>query len=101
MAPSLWATKEQTEWLTKWMPVFIQRQAEKKLHQFWPAMIEAWFKNFPEELALNLPLASDKTSRLLTPDKLAALGISIEARRKVSHVFIAFDASKLTLFHRS
>ncbi|KAJ7714239.1 hypothetical protein B0H14DRAFT_3635407 [Mycena olivaceomarginata] len=82
MAPPPWTTPDQADLLGSWMPDFIRRQAEGKLHLFWPVMVESWFKKFPEELNLNLPLTSDKKARRLTPDELATLGIALRARRK-------------------
>ncbi|KAJ7750624.1 hypothetical protein B0H16DRAFT_1460721 [Mycena metata] len=81
MAPKSWATTEQTAWLKTWMPDFIRRQAEHKLHLFWPAMIEAWVRKWPEHAALGLPLPSDATARALTADELATVGAAIKERK--------------------
>ncbi|KAJ7790792.1 hypothetical protein B0H14DRAFT_2625676 [Mycena olivaceomarginata] len=82
MAPPFWTTPDQADLLGSWMPDFIRRQAEGKLDRFWPVMVESWFKKYPEELNLNLPLASDKNARRLTPAELATLGTALKARRK-------------------
>ncbi|KAJ7728067.1 hypothetical protein B0H16DRAFT_1734836 [Mycena metata] len=81
MAPKSWATTEQTAWLKTWMPDFIRRQAEHKLHLFWPAMIEAWVRKWPEHAALGLPLPSDATARAPTADELATVGAAIKERK--------------------
>ncbi|KAJ6448654.1 hypothetical protein C8R45DRAFT_947870 [Mycena sanguinolenta] len=41
MAPPSWTTPEQKAMLTSWLPKFIERQAEGKLHLFWPPVMEA------------------------------------------------------------
>ncbi|KAJ7761381.1 hypothetical protein B0H16DRAFT_1719547 [Mycena metata] len=81
MAPRSWATTEQIVWLQTWMPEFIRRQAEHKLHLFWPAMLEAWVHKWPEHAALGLPLPSDATARALTADELATVGSAIKERK--------------------
>ncbi|KAJ6451805.1 hypothetical protein C8R45DRAFT_1223757 [Mycena sanguinolenta] len=95
MAPPPWTTPEQREFLTAQLPLFIQRQAEGKLHLFWPPLMEAWFQKYPEHTLLNLPLPADKDGRELTPDELARLGAAIKARRSVSfqHIALRMDTS--------
>ncbi|KAJ7450107.1 hypothetical protein FB451DRAFT_1566645 [Mycena latifolia] len=82
MAPPPWATSEQTAWLKSWLKDYITRQAESKLHLFWPAMVEAWFRQYPEHPGLGLPMPNDPSARVLTEDELALLGVAITARRK-------------------
>ncbi|KAJ7469196.1 hypothetical protein FB451DRAFT_1560174 [Mycena latifolia] len=82
MAPPPWATPEQTSWLDGWLKDYITRQAEHKLHIFWPAMFEAWFRQFPEYPALGLPMPNDPSARELTEDELVLLGDAIKLRRK-------------------
>ncbi|KAF7346847.1 hypothetical protein MSAN_01823900 [Mycena sanguinolenta] len=67
--------------LMSWAPKFIERQAEGKLHLFWPPLMEAWFKQYPEHTKLNLPLPTDPDTRPLSDDELATLGAAIKARR--------------------
>ncbi|KAJ6450301.1 hypothetical protein C8R45DRAFT_1128120 [Mycena sanguinolenta] len=81
MAPPSWTTPEQKAMLTSWLPKFIERQAEGKLHLFWPPVMEAWFKEYPEHTKLNLPLPTDPDARPLSDDELATLGAAIKARR--------------------
>ncbi|KAJ7686446.1 hypothetical protein B0H14DRAFT_3534564 [Mycena olivaceomarginata] len=81
MAPRSWADPQQITWLQSWMPEFITRQAESKLHMFWPTMQEAWFQKHPKERILGLPLPTDPKARDLTPDKLTRLGTAITARK--------------------
>jgi hypothetical protein len=85
MAPPRWTTTSQHAYLDLQMPDYIRRQAEKKLHRFWPAMEEGWFSLFPEHAALGLPLPSDTTAAALTKDENAALGIAIEKRKGVRY----------------
>ncbi|KAJ7866846.1 hypothetical protein B0H14DRAFT_2573269 [Mycena olivaceomarginata] len=81
MAPRPWADSQQTIWLQSWMSEFIKRQAEGKLHLFWPTMQEAWFQTYSEERILGLPLPTDADARVLTPDELMRLGAAITARK--------------------
>lgn len=85
MAPPSWTTPEQKIWLLGQMAEFMQLQAEGKLHLFWPRIMEAWFKTYPEHTLLKLPLPTDKDKRPLTPDELALLGVAIKARRGLSN----------------
>ncbi|KAJ7839388.1 hypothetical protein B0H14DRAFT_3698159 [Mycena olivaceomarginata] len=66
-----------------WMSEFIKRQAEGKLHMFWATMQEAWFRTYPEERILGLPLPTDADAdaRVLMPDELTRLGAAITARK--------------------
>ncbi|KAJ7495435.1 hypothetical protein FB451DRAFT_1387463 [Mycena latifolia] len=82
MSPTPWATKPQMDWLQSWMKDYITRQAEGKLHLFWPNMLEAWFRKFPEYTNLGLPTPNDPNGRALTDEEMAALGLAIQARRK-------------------
>ncbi|KAF8179380.1 hypothetical protein K438DRAFT_1769085 [Mycena galopus ATCC 62051] len=81
MAPPYWANEAQRTWLHGWMPDFVRRQAEKKLHLFWPTLYAAWFEQFPEHTALKLPLPKAEGARELTPDELATLVAAILARK--------------------
>ncbi|KAJ6494480.1 hypothetical protein C8R45DRAFT_1212436 [Mycena sanguinolenta] len=81
MPPKTWATDEQNAWLQPWLSRYIQRQAEHKLHLFWPSMTEAWFQQFPEHAKLGLPLPTDENKRDLTPEELAELATAIKTRR--------------------
>ncbi|KAJ7225246.1 hypothetical protein B0H12DRAFT_1240680 [Mycena haematopus] len=88
MAPPPWASPLQLIWLQGWLSEFIQRQAENKLHLFWPTMYEAWFKENPEHCRLGLPLPKDADARELTPDELAMLGTAIKAKKlQLQHWF--------------
>ncbi|KAJ6458297.1 hypothetical protein C8R45DRAFT_1221666 [Mycena sanguinolenta] len=95
MAPPPWTTPEQREFLTAQLPLFIQRQAEGKLHLFWPPLMEAWFQKYPEHTLLNLPLPADKDGRELTPDELARLGAAIKARRSKIENWIRNQRKKI------
>lgn len=87
MAPRHWADQTQIAWLNGWMPEFIKRQAEGKLHLFWAPMEEAWFKAWPEHVNLSLPLPNDATARPLTGDELATLGAAIQCKKKVRNTY--------------
>ncbi|KAJ6486557.1 hypothetical protein C8R47DRAFT_1216657 [Mycena vitilis] len=81
MAPKGWATEPQKDWLRGWLPAFVTRQAEHKLHLFWPSMHEAWFTQNPEQAVLGLPLPNDPTARALTPDEMKVLGAATVVRK--------------------
>jgi hypothetical protein len=65
------------------MADFLRKQAEKKLHHFWPTVYSAWFSRFPEQQPLELPLPSDPMARTLTEEELKMLGKGIIERKKV------------------
>ncbi|KAJ7801655.1 hypothetical protein B0H14DRAFT_3489312 [Mycena olivaceomarginata] len=81
MAPHPWTTPQQRTWLESRMANFIQRQAEGKLHLFWPPMMEAWFTEFPEHEKLGLSLPTDQDATPLTEVELASLGAAIKTQR--------------------
>ncbi|KAJ6548275.1 hypothetical protein B0H10DRAFT_1969228 [Mycena sp. CBHHK59/15] len=81
MAPPPWADPLELTWLHNRMADFIKRQAEGKLHLFKPAMEEDWFREFPEQRKLGLPLPKGPDARQLTQDELATLGAAIQARK--------------------
>ncbi|KAJ7480487.1 hypothetical protein B0H11DRAFT_2280527 [Mycena galericulata] len=81
MAPPFWANDRQKAFLEGWVPDYIRRQAERKLHLFWAPMMETWFKQFAEHTTLDLSLPNDANGRTLTPDELATLGAAILARK--------------------
>lgn len=84
MAPPTWATPVQTKFLQGWMADFLSRQAEGKLHLFWPPVQEAWFKKWPEHANVQLPLPSDASARALTKEELDLVGAAITKRKGVS-----------------
>jgi hypothetical protein len=72
------------------MADYIRRQAEGKLHLFWPAMRQAFFAKFPEHVNLGLPLPTDQTAPKLTDEELAILKDAIESRKSVCDVYFAW-----------
>ncbi|KAJ6596597.1 hypothetical protein B0H10DRAFT_1960067 [Mycena sp. CBHHK59/15] len=78
MALPSWADNAQTAWLHGLMADFMRRQAEGKLHLFWPPMLEAYVAKWPEHGLLNLPLPNDPSARKLTQDELAIVGAAIQ-----------------------
>ncbi|KAJ7089383.1 hypothetical protein C8R44DRAFT_751398 [Mycena epipterygia] len=71
MAPPPWADEDQLTFLNLWLSDFMGRQGEGKLHLFWPPLHDAWFRRWPENAALGLPL----------PDDLATLGAAIQVKK--------------------
>jgi hypothetical protein len=47
MAPSFWATEEQLTFLRSHLHEFLEKQKEKKLTLFWPALHREWFSQWP------------------------------------------------------
>jgi hypothetical protein len=85
MAPPRWTTANQRAYLELQMSDYIRRQAQKKLHLFWPPMEEGWFHLFPEQAALGLPLPNATPPvRQLTEAETKALGEAIDKRKSVS-----------------
>jgi hypothetical protein len=84
MSPPPWTPGEQREWLSGWLADYITQQVEGKLHLFWPAMFEAWFRKWPEHQRLGFPLPTDPAACALTDIELATLGAAIIAKRAVS-----------------
>ncbi|KAJ6498283.1 hypothetical protein DFH09DRAFT_1103254 [Mycena vulgaris] len=82
MAPQPWTTSTQQAYLALQMPDYIRRQAQKKLHLFWPPMQEGWFSRFSEHAHLGLPLPSDLDAPPLTREQVESLGEAICVRKK-------------------
>ncbi|KAJ7078283.1 hypothetical protein B0H15DRAFT_804886 [Mycena belliarum] len=97
MAPKPWASDEQGTWLHSRLQDFITRQAEGKLHLFWPSMYEAWFRKYPEHSALGLPMANDTDARPLTADELGILGAKILGRRKQIETWFRYQRKKTAI----
>ncbi|KAJ6464565.1 hypothetical protein C8R45DRAFT_940051 [Mycena sanguinolenta] len=96
MAPKSWATEEQQTFLHKWIPDFVRRQAEKKLHLFWPLVFAAWRQEFPEETALGLPLPSDQNARELTEDESKRLGEAVKGRKSRLENWFRYQRNKIS-----
>ncbi|KAJ6452167.1 hypothetical protein C8R47DRAFT_1083816 [Mycena vitilis] len=95
MAPPRWATDEQRAFLFSWMPDFIRRQAEGKLHLFWAPMQQGWFTRFSAQADLGLPLPNDPNARALTPDELATVGAAIMATKKRLESWFRYERKKI------
>jgi hypothetical protein len=90
MSPPFWTTPTERAFLEPWMPVYLTLKVEGKIHLFGPQLYEAWFKEFPEHRALDLPLPNARDGRALTQDELANLAAAIQAKKAVrdtSYVF--------------
>ncbi|KAJ7145478.1 hypothetical protein C8R46DRAFT_1232033 [Mycena filopes] len=95
MAPKTWTTPEQHAWLTARMNQFISRQAEHKLHLFWPAMNEGYFRVWPEHVQLGLPLPTDPLARALTPEENTTLGVAVKAKKGQLENWFRYQRNKL------
>jgi hypothetical protein len=85
MAPRSWASPAQLVFLKSKLPQFLERQAEGKLHLFWPALHGAWFSAFPEEGHLDFPTVDAAGETIsLSQDQLVTLGAAITVRKNVS-----------------
>jgi hypothetical protein len=76
---------EQSLYLKSWLPKFMRRQAERKIHLFWPSIFGEWFQRYPEHLELNLPLPSDPAVDSLSSDQIEQLGVAIKERKQERH----------------
>ncbi|KAJ7769088.1 hypothetical protein DFH07DRAFT_768997 [Mycena maculata] len=94
-----WATPEETELLHTMLADFLRRQADGKLHLFWPIMEMKYFSLFPVEGRLGLPLPNDPSARTLTDDEVVVLGAVILAKKKACFVLLAYEAQILTVWN--
>ncbi|KAJ7118296.1 hypothetical protein C8R44DRAFT_878904 [Mycena epipterygia] len=81
MAPPSWADQSQLAFLHLWLGDFMSRQGEGKLHLFWAPLHDAWFRKWPENTALGLPMPDDVDARRLTEMELATLGAAIQVKK--------------------
>ncbi|KAJ7898273.1 hypothetical protein B0H14DRAFT_3424632 [Mycena olivaceomarginata] len=95
MAPQSWASTEQTLYLKSWIPEFMRRQAERKIHLFWPSMFGEWFQKYPEHVELNLPLPSDPAVDSLTAAQIEQLGVGIKDRKQKLQNWFRYQRSKI------
>ncbi|KAJ7733914.1 hypothetical protein B0H16DRAFT_1732010 [Mycena metata] len=96
MGAKPWATDEQSAYLHTLMPDYVRRQAEGKLHLFWPPMTAGFFERWPEHAALNLPLPSDPTARKLTDNELVTLGAALKTRIKQLEGWFRYQRKKIS-----
>jgi hypothetical protein len=94
MSPPFWTTPTERTFLEPWMPVYLTLKAEGKIHLFGPQLYEAWFKEFPEHRALDLPLPNARDGRALTQDELANLAAAIQAKKAVCDVSSVFPTRR-------
>ncbi|KAJ7705758.1 hypothetical protein B0H16DRAFT_1747117 [Mycena metata] len=95
MGAKSWATPAQTAYLHTLMPDYVRRQAQGKLHLFWPTMTEGFFSNWSEHAQLGLPLPNDPNARKLTDEELVTLGIAIKARIKQLEAWFRYQRKKI------
>ena len=43
-----WTTPEQRDFLSTYVPRYLEAQAARKYAKFWPTLYQAWFAKFPE-----------------------------------------------------
>ena len=43
-----WASNEQREFLSTYVPQYLDAQKNRQYHKFWPKLFQAWFTKFPE-----------------------------------------------------
>ncbi|KAJ7024940.1 hypothetical protein C8F04DRAFT_1191985 [Mycena alexandri] len=95
MAPPHKHTEEQRQFLDPWLAEFTVKQADGKLHLFWPPFYKAWFKKYPEEPVLGLPLPAGPDARQLTQVELATLGAAILATKKRLENWMRYHGKRL------
>ena len=59
MAPHFWATEAQLIFLQSQLHEFLEKQKQKKLALFWPALHRDWFAQWPANNP-DIPLPVDK-----------------------------------------
>ncbi|KAK7053969.1 hypothetical protein R3P38DRAFT_2761739 [Favolaschia claudopus] len=82
MAPGGWTKGPRLDWLMSRLPEYVKKHADGKLHLFWAPMYEDFFKAFPEQAELGLPLPSEVNGRELTADEEKRLGEALAKRKK-------------------
>ncbi|KAK6996469.1 hypothetical protein R3P38DRAFT_3222115 [Favolaschia claudopus] len=80
--PKRWANADETALLESFWSEYITKQAENKLHLFWPLVREALQRLSPQARRLGLPDHNDPNARLLTKAELDTLATAIEERNK-------------------
>ncbi|KAK6996739.1 hypothetical protein R3P38DRAFT_3221870 [Favolaschia claudopus] len=80
--PKRWATADETALLESFWSEYITKQAENKLHLFWPLVREALHRLSPAARRLGLPDHNDPKERLLTQAELDTLATALEERNK-------------------
>ncbi|KAJ7762068.1 hypothetical protein DFH07DRAFT_957069 [Mycena maculata] len=95
MSPKGWATPEEAELLHSFLPDFLRRQAEGKLHLFWAMMQLKYFTRFPEQAALNYPLPDDPAAPMLTDEQKTKLGDAIKSKQKKLNNWYRYQGKKV------
>ncbi|KAK7007979.1 hypothetical protein R3P38DRAFT_3593084 [Favolaschia claudopus] len=80
--PKRWATADETALLETFWAEYITKQAENKLHLFWPLVREGLHQISPLARRLGLPDHNDPKERPLTQAELDTLGTAIAERNK-------------------
>lgn len=97
MAPPRWTTAEQYEFLTEYLPTFLDYTAKNKQPKFWALLNSAWFARWPEidELitqkllptqASSQDRSDDEPQYKFTPAEQKLYKNALEARKNVSVV---------------
>ncbi|KAK7040425.1 hypothetical protein R3P38DRAFT_3180137 [Favolaschia claudopus] len=82
MAPAGWTKPPILEWLNGRLPEYVKRRADNKIHLCWAPMYEDYFKRFPAQAELGLPLPTDVNARQLTAEEEDTLSTALEKRKK-------------------
>lgn len=80
MPSKKWASKEQETYLLSYEERYLAAQETGAFHNFWPQMMEGWFKEFPE-VDVVFP---NKPYGVLTEEEAGMLATAIGKRRKVN-----------------
>jgi hypothetical protein len=97
MAPPRWTTTEQYDFLTEYLPTFLDYTAKNKQPKFWALLNSAWFARWPEidELIAQELLPAEASSQdrsesesqyKFTPAEQTLYKNALEARKSVSVV---------------
>jgi hypothetical protein len=97
MAPPRWTTTEQYDFLTEYIPTFLDYTAKDKQPKFWALLNGAWFARWPEvdeliaqELlpaeASNKSSSNENSRYVFTSEEQKLYQNALEARKNVSFV---------------
>ncbi|KAJ8472367.1 hypothetical protein ONZ51_g8553 [Trametes cubensis] len=93
MAPgNIWATEDQTAWLSKRLPDFVKSQRENKTDKFFAVTYSEWFHRFD----LEEPTAEELEEA--QGDKEKAVSMKTKRQRQVSRPHVDIDIRLLTTF---
>jgi hypothetical protein len=86
MVPPEWTTTDQQAYLQRQLPTFLSATEKKgtSLARFWGTLKEGWFKQWPTERTLGIPLPPAAGEEdLCTEAQISVVGAATEITQKV------------------